>query len=469
MMVIFFPMTIDDSQIFVVQIGPSLITNNKGNTWAPLISNIQPAVDDVGTPTQSNPGWVYLPAMDGIVQYANRIRLPSYFTFFGAGRNNTILRLANQANCNMIENKNGTPYGSAAGNHHITIQNMTLDCNGLNQTWTQNNHREVHYHGIHLVNCHDITVNNLYIHNPQCEGICSQWNLNSSIQDWGYNMKVLNTEVDFAGQQFEGTTSVLGDAGFSMNGIYMWARDGSLVDNCVVHDCYCYGIELEPSWESASPVDDTNWARNFTIQNCECYNNAGGIYTERTKHVTIQNNHTHNNYKYEASPSTGGPCGVGIFVAASCYDVLVQKNNSHHNYFNIRCHGFYDVKVLNNESYSTLAENPPIGTGPCAGILVGSSKGGINVSGELGLHKIIGNNIHDILGRGIGATGKDSICTSNTITNVSGWGLLVYDWANNQICYSGEVAYNTITKYGTLCINNWLTGPVYIHNNTCIP
>lgn len=445
-------MIIDDVKNFTIKVlQENLIVNSNGNTWTPIIDNIQPAIDDLNT-TEQNPGTVWIPQMDEI-QYT-AIKASSYLTLEGAGEEKTILHLADNVNCNMIENKDKT-----IGNQNITIKKMTLDGNGLNQDYYAHgnpNHLQYRNHALYFKACNNLTIENMGLIHPSCCGIYA-W----SPPGFGYNIKLDHLLVNNAGSILEGT----GTTTCLPSGIWLECRDGSYIKNTTAHDCYSDGIVIETHWEQ-SP-DGSNYSKNWLIDNCIAYNNYVGIWVEQVRDGIVQNCQTYNNTKTESYDDFGGGCG---FVVGMCsFNILIKNLLSHGNLWrNVSLNPYHHITIEDSEIYNNLVDTDIHGFNwPGGGIVIGGA--GVATQGwpqGRGWHTVKNSEIHDCQGYGIMSYSLEPKLLHNIINNVTKDGILIADNISSENT-DGEVAHNTISNYGLNCIRNWLGDKVNIHDNEC--
>jgi hypothetical protein len=133
--------------------------------------------------------------------------------------------------------------------------------------------------------------------------------------------------------------------------------------------------------------------------------------------------------------------------------------------------GFHDLTWDTCEAYDIDS----MGLYSAGGIILGYRNTTTDQTTPVGNYKVINCNIHDIhwttgcpsshgiMLYGEGTRGYNPIVNNNTINGVHNRGIYVVGPADNT---TGEIAYNTISNYGT-CYTCTEPG-VSVHDNTCM-
>lgn len=253
-------------------------------------------------------GVVQLEAKTYIVSRA--IVLYDNTTLKGAGRDQTVIRLAYGANPDpvdgripfanrcIIRNENYDELVAPQGNHDITIRDLTIDGNAENNLYVGE--------GILLSNCYNYHIENVRVKN--CRGFAGIYTNPCHLaarRKVKYKNYILNCIVE---DQRSATDR---DAPYG-HGFYItaWDNDNVLLKGCIAHNNMGAGIHGE------------DFISYFFVEENEVYGNNGpGIWFCEVRNSVIKRNKVHHN----------GGDGIHLSQGKGNQNNLVCGNEVHHN------------------------------------------------------------------------------------------------------------------------------------------
>ncbi|MCD4663924.1 MAG: right-handed parallel beta-helix repeat-containing protein [Bacteroidales bacterium] len=242
----------------------TFIRNSNGNFWETTGSNIQNAIDDLG----SDGGTVYLPA--GTLTPTDIIYLNSNIRLIGSGIGVTIIKAESGYGSTMIRTS------SAARQNNVTISDITIDGNNMMGNC-------LYFHSVT-----DFLVENIYIKDSTSNGFGCFGNCNRGIIS---QVKASGLTGSYEGLAINGAKNCI------FSDCEVWDKNGPAqamdfhgIDNCTisnmqVHDS-TYGIKV---WGESGDYSEDN-----VISNINCYNignTGGGLWIKATKRTSLTNIH----------------------------------------------------------------------------------------------------------------------------------------------------------------------------------
>jgi parallel beta-helix repeat protein len=301
-------------------------------------------------------GVVQLEARTYIVTRA--IVLYDNITLKGAGRDRTIIRLADGANPDpvdgripfanrcIIRNENYDELAAPQGNHDITIRDLTIDGNAENNLYVGE--------GILLSNCYNYRIENVRVRN--CRGFAGIYTNPCHLaarRKIKYRNYILNCIVE---DQQPATDR---DAPYG-HGFYItaWDNDNVLLKGCIARNNAGAGIHGE------------DFISYFFVEENEVYGNNGpGIWFCEVRNSVIKGNKVHHN----------GSDGIHLSQGRGNRDNLVCGNEVHHN-------GNHGISVSRQydpgESFCLILDNR-VWDNRGAGIFIADSAGGNTIGFNL--------------------------------------------------------------------------------------
>lgn len=190
--------------------------------------------------TGLGPGGIQLPSGVGVID--TPILLGTGQHLIGDGIGATTLKAAANLNQDVVGNSGGRAGGSSAGNDHITIRNLTVDGNKVNQNGDGTKH------GIYLVRCSNAIFHDVEVQNVDGHGLTFD----------GQGTVTRGTELTNIYSHDNSQIGVWGT--FAM-------RD-TLYNNIFVYNNGLHGIELDNSEEKVINIDSrNNGGRGIFIRN----------------------------------------------------------------------------------------------------------------------------------------------------------------------------------------------------------
>jgi len=222
------------------------------------------------------------------------VELPNFVTLKGAGRDKTILVLADGVNDAPVRNVI-FDRGALLGSHHVTITDLTVDGNAEGNPENRRG-------GVWLEYTHDYRVENVRIKNAR--GISGLFT-NPDHKSSGTVRKnyILNCVV-------EGTQGGRTYGAHPGNG--MWVTGATNNENVLIR-----GNVVRRNLRSGIFVEDD--LTNIFIEDNDVYENGShGVWLAGVRSISVANNRIHHN-------------GRGIEIAWNCSRILVQSNEIYDN------------------------------------------------------------------------------------------------------------------------------------------
>jgi len=237
---------------------------------------------------------------EGTYLIEKSIVLPDFVTLLGAGRDKTILKLADGVNEPVVRTFASTapeadvrPPGFST--HHVTIKDLTVDGNA-------EGNRETHKGGIWLQYAHDYRVENVLVTNARgIAGLLT--NPDHSARHKVRKNYIVNCII-------EGTKGQVTFGGHPGNGMWITGatnNENILIKGNIVRQNQGSGIFIE---------DDIT---NIFIEDNDVYENSSyGVWIATCRNMAVTNNRIHHN-------------GRGIVVAWGSSNIEIRGNEIYNN------------------------------------------------------------------------------------------------------------------------------------------
>ncbi|MCD4740573.1 right-handed parallel beta-helix repeat-containing protein [archaeon] len=363
----------------------TLIRNSNGNYWEPTTTNIQIAIDDLGT----QGGSIWLPSGTFII--TQTIQLDDNINLIGKGKS-TIIKLGNNAETDLLKIHNSD---------NVVIRDIFFDGNEAGQS------PPPHYGELGIVisgSSSYVTIQNCYFKDIVASHIDAQEGTSFITVD----------SCHFEGRREWSSTN----AGYG--GAIWFSGQNNVAKNNFIKDTYACGIVFEalPENPPASGIADGNIITGNICHGIHMENNV------KSANVIISNNYLYDLGSDAYEISNARCWGINLEEGSIAANNVVDGVRSY-------AKGSYCLYGINGNT--TIEGNT----------VQGCEIGIIRYHGNKS-SKIIGNSISDMIKYGVycGGYSDNTVVVGNTVENVGSHGIYLLNGRQNCIV-TGNIVSNT--------------------------
>lgn len=351
----------------------SQIQCSNGNVYDVSSTNLQTAINSFNNQS----GFIQLPAC--IINTTTPIRIATGCHLNGVG-NDTVIRLANDANTTIIKN-----FDQTNGNDFIKISNLRIEGNcgnqdvyigdGIHDPWWS------YTCGIWVKNCEFVEIYSVTINGTRNQGILADKCRFVNVHDCFF------TDI---GISYDGT----GYDHYAAEAVYYYNTTDSVLTNCICDNAYSCGFVVEGYIDAPEHF----WSMNVTVADCVVTDTGIGYYTEDASFVVFDG------------------CVVSCGTDNTCFGANTAS-------------GF---RVANDCKHITISD-----------CIVRDTYRGMSISATKYLI-LDGNRINDTRNYGISSDCNHSLISDNSITYTGSYGMTLgghnVTVSNNYIYHCGQWA-----------------------------